>query len=156
MRVNAFIIAKAKDNRLTHKEFLREWISTLLTRGHGATAASIRPLARTRRDATNTTAGATTTTTTKRRRMSNTRPSLPIARFDLRPEDHQATTNHEDTPKACIYCSYEIALQKGIGVIPTRPVPKKIKRRCSYCQVFLCKEHFDVFHDQSSLSIDDL
>jgi hypothetical protein len=149
MRTNAYIIARSENTRLAHKDFLREWIYVLMTRGHGAAAASGRPSVSTRhrRTADET---SPSTVTSKRRRMSNTRPTLPINRFDLRPEDHLPVAGRK--AKLCIYCSYEIALSKAIGVEPTRKKPSKTKKKCAYCMVHVCKDHFEVFHDRTTSS----
>jgi hypothetical protein len=158
LRTNAYIVAKNFDDRLTHKDFLREWIYTLLTRGHAAKAVSIRSsmTTRARRNGMMDASSTVAMMTRKKRRMSHTRPSLPINRFDLRVEDHQPVTTHSGPAKLCIYCSFEMAMAKAIGVQPTREKPSKVKRRCSYCLVHLCKEHFDLYHDRTTAEVEQI
>ena len=52
------------------------------------------------------------------------------------------------TRSACVYCSIQFAREKEKD--PKLEYQKEVKRTrhiCSYCQEYLCKNHFDVFHE---------
>ena len=82
----------------------------------------------------------------KRRRMSNTDPELPNCRLEGRNSDHQVLISNQQ--KRCIYCSYLLQLGKN-GGSEELPKARYPMRKCSYCQVHICKDHWDVFHGQT-------
>lgn len=143
IRVNAFVIHKSKYPQQTHKMFLKEWIKALSAR---ATAASLS----TRRGARHS-SPTVHTPPTKRRRMSHKRPNLPDYRFNGMPEEHFSVTDEglvgpKPTPRSCVYCSYEAAIAKIMETEP--PMIKKTIKKCNYCQDYLCKHHFNAFHQR--------
>ncbi|KAG7343270.1 hypothetical protein IV203_021215 [Nitzschia inconspicua] len=80
---------------------------------------------------------------TKRRRMSHTEPTLPPCRLEGNRSDHQIVIAPQQ--RRCIYCSYLFLLAKIEGK-EDPPRPREPSRKCLYCQVHICKDHWNVFH----------
>jgi len=133
MRVNAFIVAKENNNGkpLLHKEFIEDWIESLLFRAGSESIRSTR-----RRSPVEL-------APKKRRRVSTVNPCLPGSRLFGDRKDHavgMAKKQH-----ACAYCSYLMANAKK-NKDDEVPKVSRVIRMCTTCNVFLCKAHFDVYH----------
>ena len=86
--------------------------------------------------------------------MSHKRPTLPDYRFNGMPSEHVPITDEalllpKPTPRTCVYCAYELAMAKILGT--ELPTPKKTIKKCSYCQDYLCKHHFDAYHERNTM-----
>ena len=84
-------------------------------------------------------------TPSKRKRMNNTQPKLPEYCL-LPPQEDHHPVRAEGAPQLCVYCCYLKSLTKGAGGRPKEP--SKSKFYCYACGDYLCKEHFDVFHEK--------
>jgi hypothetical protein len=143
MRTNSYVACRAKGYRNSHKSFTMEWCRALFSR---AKAEEIR---QTRKQRANERDGnrihGSVLPASKRRRMSHTKPELPMHQYSEPKEDHHPVCLPlEKKPKTCTYCSYMFALEKAAGGNPD-PL-RKSKQFCFACGDFLCKEHFDIFH----------
>jgi len=136
VRINSYIMMKSRDDTLTHKAFIKDWVCHLNERAdalqHGPTraaAALASPPGSGRK--------------IKRRRMSHTNPTLPSIRLVGEKKDHVVTLT--TSQRRCIYCSYLLQLAKSDPAIEARK-PREVTRRCSTCNVNICKEHWDEYH----------
>ena len=142
LRVNLYIVYKNKtgdEYPKDHKSFLMEYISALLKRGQMQT---YRPT----RSSEPVTKISPQDNNKKRYKMTNTTlPTLPQKRLDKPRELHVATTAPNNKQKECIYCRYlkakQIFAKEEVTIKPREP-----SRMCNYCQVHICKQHFDVYH----------
>jgi hypothetical protein len=143
IQVNAFISFKVMTNapKFSHKSFLMAFIDGLMVQVREHAFPGVIP---------RNTLEQEIDQRKKRKRTSSTKPTLPVIRFDKPIELHvrvsldKATT----TPQACVYCSYERILRKNEGEDErSLPRPKRVVMICNYCDVRLCKDHFEVFHD---------
>jgi hypothetical protein len=147
LRVNAFIIAKSKDDRLVHKEFVVTFIECLLQRATFTRTRATR--ARTTRVNPRR---SPPSMEKKRRRISKINPRLPEYRFNGQREGHQVTLGSKQ--RACTYCSYLRSLSMGAGTpLDDLPKVKTVTRSCSACKDSLCKDHFALLHTRSSAAI---
>ena len=89
MRVNAFVIMKAFDEKLKHKDFIKDWIKGPLAR---AAAASLQ-VRRAARHRGNDDEDLPPSSPNKRRRISHNGPMLPDCRFNGSPEQHTHVTD---------------------------------------------------------------
>ncbi|CAJ1938795.1 unnamed protein product [Cylindrotheca closterium] len=148
VRINAYIIYKKLSNhpKVEHKEFITEFIEALVGR------ADQEVFGRTRQ-------GRARTPSPKgivknKARMSTTNPQLPRCRFRGSLDEH--TVTFEQGKKGlkqlqCVYCAYLKAVEKQNGGDPNTIKVAVPSRKCSYCNVHLCKAHFDVFHDRTEV-----
>ena len=140
LRSNAFIAYQemAGDGRIEHKEFLAQWIASLLDR---ATSETVR-LGQQPRCGSSPSDRAPT----KRRRTSSKNPSLPSGRVVGGRSVHLHVRSADGKQRACTYCSYSRAIAKSEGVTEDLPVVSRVIMECSACNVRLCRPHFDVYH----------
>jgi Transposase IS4 len=131
IRVNAYIASSGNDQKV----FIQAFREYLLTRArvweHGR-ATRARQVALSRKPRSSE----------KRHRMSHKNPALPLKRLQGEPKAHVMV--QANTQRTCVYCSYVKALSKGAG--EPLPNPSKVLKRCLYCDVALCKDHFDIYH----------
>ncbi len=140
MRINAFIIYNSNaQKKIEHKDFVLAWVDKLIERAtttsHARTQSqherseSVSPL---------------TTPPPKKRRISHSVPLLSPSRLVGGSNEHKAT--HSQTRSTCKYCSYLCVLHKVKGYETPAPKKANVKRMCSKCNVYLCKDHFDLYH----------
>jgi hypothetical protein len=136
VRVNTYIMAKSRDDSISHKSYIKQFILELNRRAdalqHGRTrgaAAIASPPGSGRK--------------VKRHRMSHTNPTLPSNRLLGTKKDHVVTLT--TSQRRCIYCSY---LQQLATLDPAikSPKPREVTRQCLACKVNICKEHWDEYH----------
>ena len=71
--------------------------------------------------------------------------NLPLSRFDKPLTMHQCiriSSNH--VKRRCLWCMKLYHIQKQMGNNVSRPSQRSTI--CSHCQVTVCREHFDTFH----------
>ena len=128
-------------NQLDHKTFLCEFISALLGRAaafkYGKTRTAI------------TKANKGVGKFRKHQRMSASAPSLPKARLLGKKEDHTVTIYKNNVQQQCQYCSFLAAVDRKNKTEEPHKV-KRVARMCVACNVYLCKDHFNVYHDKDS------
>jgi len=138
MRTNAFIVFNSLNGGdCVHKDFVEQWVHTLLGRAAAAKFQHTR--------AAHAAARLDGPPGLKKRRMSSKNPTLPAERLNCSKE-----TRKEVVVKAqrkCKYCSYLKLKAKNDGQEDSVKV-KSVTRTCSECFEHLCKEHFNVYHDQ--------
>lgn len=79
----------------------------------------------------------------KRRRMSHKYPSLPPKRLD-KDAKHQPIISSNQ--RRCVYCSYLTQLAKVNMAVEAPPQIRQPARKCSHCDVHVCKGHWELFH----------
>jgi Transposase IS4 len=135
MRVNAFVIAKEKNEKLEQKDFIESFIKAFNERAaaenYAKTRAAIEIIT------SPPSAG------DKLRRMSSTAPSLPPERFVGRRIDHQMIIVKKQ--KACVYCSFQRATAKLNGHEPL-PSVASVTRACLRCKQHICSPHYNIYH----------
>jgi hypothetical protein len=140
LRINAFIVYKeqAGEEAIDHKEFLVQWIETLLDR---ATSESVRLGTRSRRRSSTP-----EPYPRQRRRISSKHPTLPSCRLTGDRSVHLHVKARDGKQRACAYCSYLRAVAKAQGQSEDLPDITRPTMICSACNVRLCKSHFDAYH----------
>ena len=170
IRNNSFLVMKAqfKGTKVTHKEFTLQIIDELMSRAEkysdqtrteffsSPAASSLTEEARTP-DYKSTAEETLQSKMIKRKRVTK---SLVESKGDnwlsekfprrLHPpkSKHIRYIPKGATRSACVYCSIQFARKKEKD--PKLEYQKEVKRTrhiCSYCQEYLCKNHFDVFHE---------
>ena len=170
IRNNSFLVMKAqfKGTKVTHKEFTLQIIDELMIRAEkysdqtrtdffpSPAASSLTEEARTP-DYKSTAEETLQSKMIKRKRVTK---SLVESKGDnwlsekfprrLHPpkSKHIRYIPKGATRSACVYCSIQFAREKEKD--PKLEYQKEVKRTrhiCSYCQEYLCKNHFDVFHE---------
>jgi len=155
LRVNSYVLYKetAKDhpdvadkNICNHKQFLIEYINSLIRRGNAetkCTTITTRPRTTTHQDDQN---DLRIVHKGKKGRIVMKRSCPSLAEYDnvrrSRPGEHELIKS--TTQSTCRYCQYLVLLAKAKNF-----EPKGVKRPrsiCNVCSVHLCKEHFDAFH----------
>jgi len=136
MRVNSYVISKSINKKGNQKDFICEFICALNDRAlsdayNGKSTRGTR------------TATATVTPPTKRRRTSK-QSELPLMRFSGCVAEHVAcfATGKQ---KACIHCAHKRMKSKEDDGTTNMKV-SYVKRKCSYCDVYLCKDCFVAYH----------
>jgi hypothetical protein len=81
----------------------------------------------------------------KRRRMSHKYPSLPPKRLD-KDAKHQPIISSNQ--RRCVYCSYLTQLAKVNMAVEAPPQIRQPARKCSHCDVHVCKGHWELFHTE--------
>lgn len=134
IQVNAYVIYKSFYNK-DHKVFLEAFIKSLADQAKADEYASttshlMKPLPQSIR---------------KKRHMSMKRPSLPECPLSGNPSEHQERVGLGVKQQTCIYCSYlhAMAVQNNETDLPKL---SKVHRVCTYCDVHLCKSHFQIYH----------
>lgn len=156
MRTNSYAACKASGYKESHKDFTMEWCKALSNRAKAETVRETRQ----RRTAAaneyndNSNIHGSILPPSKRRRMSHTNPELPAYRFSEPKEDHHKVDLPLDKKaRTCTYCSYLYMLNKASDQVPEPP--KKSKGYCFACGDFLCREHFDIFHQKDDIDAED-
>lgn len=138
MRTNAYIVFKhLNDGNASHKAFVVSWIQALRGRSAAAKYQHTR--------ASQAAAEMEGPSRLKKRRISHKNPVLPDERFKCDKDVRKAVI--VKAQRMCKYCSYlsiKAKKQGGADAVKVRSVT----RTCSECQVHLCKDHFDVYHEQ--------
>ena len=134
IRTNAYVIAKNREPTYKSKDFIVEFIACLNAR------ASAERLRMVTHSSEKKSKGGRKVSGVKRKRMSPVNPKMSERRFEGKIENHVVTL-HVAKQKQCVYCAYLKA--KGEGITDK---PKRVKRMCMYCNVHLCKDHFDSYH----------
>ena len=127
------------DEMDNHKEFLIEFINTLICRAQkedrkqpvtrqATPVGEVEPVIHFNR--------------TRQLRFSRTKPSLSI--FDhvrFLPGDHKLIPHKQ---RECKYCQY----LHCVATVKKEPLPevKRAYKECQICEVSLCKNHQDLFH----------
>ena len=141
LRTNAFVAHSNivdKSEKLEHKDFILAMVDKFCEQ---VTALSV---GATRSQHEKEKETPTTISPSKRRRISVKRPVLPTERFEGKPTEHSQTIDEKRS--TCRYCSYVKVCHKVNNMAGPPPKVRNIYRMCSYCQVYLCQEHFDVYH----------
>ena len=156
VRNNAYIIHREyfKKEGFSHKDFTLEIIRFLMNKAHGNLLVR-------RQSADKSKSPNPKVSGVKRRRVSpkaNIEATLnDFPQRKAKPRELHIRVNHESNERgSCIYCSTLFSNKKAAGedgqwskeVKRTRKVCSfcSHKKECSKC-CFLCKEHFDIFHD---------
>lgn len=137
LRVNAFLVCKhaGPDSVILHKFFIEQWIEALLDR---ATLGS------TRRTCQSSHSPAAESTA-KRRRVSTKKPTLPPRRLIGDQSIHLEVIQPDRKQRTCAYCSHLHAVAKK-DEEEELPKVRRVYRKCSTCEVYLCGDHFGVYH----------
>lgn len=144
IRVNGFLAVKSKIKNLDHKDFVKEFIHALNKRSLDFDSRVTRSVA-----VQTTTSPPGSGEKSKRRRMSHVNPTLPETRLQGNQHEHQVQLCGKQ--RRCVYCSYLISLAKSQGTPPEAiGTPRIVRRRCSYCKVHICKDHWNDYHGQDS------
>ena len=149
IRINSYLVCKHHqrgDNTLEHKDFLEDWVKALNERA--VVMDYNRAITRSTECQTFNTPPSTSGNGSKRRRMSHKTPSLPNGRLYGSLEDHAPVIPLGGRQHRCIYCSYKFnkAKKARCAVLPHI---RRVKRMCHQCQVYLCTEHFGIYHSQA-------
>lgn len=145
IRINSYIIHKKLSScpKMSHKQYLTEFIEALIGRANQEKFGWTR---QGRAKTPSPKAGAK-----RKYRMSKINPQLPDCRFRGRLEEHTVILDQGEKglkQLQCIYCAYLKALERQNGGNPDTVKVAVPSRKCSYCNVHLCKAHFDVFHSR--------
>jgi len=141
LRVNAYVVCKeaSTSEKLEQNCFIQEWIKSILGRANAA------PEPVSDRNTPFVPVNATKTTKrVKRQRFSKHNPTLSPRRLVGDSTVHTEIIKRGDQ-RACVYCSYLHALQKNHPAEQPQKV-RRITRMCSKCNVYVCQEHFAVYH----------
>ncbi len=129
--------------KLSHKHFTFRFSEALLAFASGFNSGLRRGL---RRNISNNLSNLSSDSQRlKRRRMSHTNPQLPASRLEGSNGEHRGLWCEKQ--EYCVFCSYLHA--KARISVDQLTKPRRVRRACFYCQVHLCMDHFDRFHDSS-------
>lgn len=141
VRNNSYILYKENGNEnIMQKNFIYQLCESLSSRANSLSS----PIYRNLRShvSTNVSGVAEILQSRRLRRMTKKNFQLPQNRFKMPRSLH--TTIFKNKQSRCVYCASLRAqrLKNGFPALKSRHV----QRACGYCDVPLCKDHFDLFH----------